>query len=78
MSTGNVESFAGKINEIGPMYPFVGWECFLVVLGIIFWIGWHIWQFRFEIREYDEELKKYVNKEILSRVFEREEQDPGV
>jgi hypothetical protein len=29
----------------------------LVLLGVVFWIGWHIWQIRFESRLYDEDVK---------------------
>jgi len=78
MSTGTIENFAGTISEIGPMYPFAGWEMIFVLFGFAFWIGWHVWQIKIENREYKEELEKNVNKEILKRVFEREEKDPGV
>ena len=33
MSTGNVESWSGNMAEIGPLYPFVGAEFALFVVG---------------------------------------------
>ena len=78
MSTGSIENFAGKINEIGPLYPFTGWEMLFVFCGFVFWIGWHIWQLRIENREYKEELKENISKETLDRFLQREKQDPGV
>jgi hypothetical protein len=53
MSTGNIESWDGNILDIGPIYPFVGWEGTMVVIAVIFWIGWHIMQIRMETRQYD-------------------------
>ena len=78
MSTGKVESFAESIADIGPLYPFVGWEWLMVIFAVVFWLGWHVRQYRIEKREYEQELDKHVNKAILERVFEREESDPGV
>jgi hypothetical protein len=57
MNTGNVESWDGTMTDLGPLYPFVGWEGFMVVLLIIFWIGWHIVQIRMENRKLEEEVQ---------------------
>jgi hypothetical protein len=57
MSMTNVDSWAVDLTTIGPIYPMVGTEGLLVILGLVFWIGWHVWQFRFEQRTYDEEVK---------------------
>ncbi len=58
MSTGNVESWTGSIVDIGPMYPFVGTETLLFILGLLSWLLWHIIQFRAENRNLDEEVAK--------------------
>jgi hypothetical protein len=73
MSTGTIENFAGKISEIGPLYPFSGWEMIFVLFCFAFWIGWHIWQIKIENREYKEELEKNINKDILDRVLQIKE-----
>ena len=78
MSTGSIEDFSDKISEIGPLYPFAGWEMIFVFFGFAFWIGWHIWQFKIETREYKEEMEKNINNKILERVFKREVKDPGI
>lgn len=54
MTTGNFENWAGAISEIGAIYPFVGSEFLLWILGMAFWIGWHIWNLNTENREWDE------------------------
>ena len=48
MSTGNFENWAGTIADIGPIYPFVGWEWLLVLIGVVYWIIWHVRQIRSE------------------------------
>ncbi len=78
MSTGSIENFTGNIAEIGPMYPFVGTEWLLASLCLVFWLAWHVLQIRVENRELEVDAARYVTKEILDRVYEREEIDPGV
>ena len=51
MSTTIVESWATDIAQLGPIYPFVGSEGLMVILGFAAWIGWHIWQIRAEREE---------------------------
>jgi hypothetical protein len=45
-------SWAVDLKDIGAIYPFQGWEVLLVILGFIFWIGWHIIQTRQESAEF--------------------------
>ena len=72
MSTGNFPDWTGKILDIGPIYPFVGWEFLLLLLGLVFWIGWHIWQARFESRTYREDMEKLSQNENLARALRGE------
>lgn len=44
MSTGNFENWAGNIADIGPIYPFVGAEWLFVLIGVVYWVIWHIRQ----------------------------------
>ena len=72
MNTGNIENWDGNILDIGPIYPFVGWEGFMVVLCLIFWVGWHVWQIKVENARLDRDeaalrqsgnLQKAINDE---------------
>ena len=58
MSTGNFDNWDGNVMDIGPIYPFVGWEGLMVVLGIIFWVGWHIWQIKMESKRLQTEAQQ--------------------
>jgi len=57
MSTTMVESWAVDLANIGPIYPMVGTEGILVILGVVFWIGWHIWQIKSENRTYAQDME---------------------
>ncbi|MEZ5446438.1 MAG: hypothetical protein R3F45_11770 [Gammaproteobacteria bacterium] len=72
MTTGQVESWGGTVTDIGPMYPFVGWEMLLTLVLLVFWVGWHILQLRTESREFKDDERKLHNKEVMTRVLNRE------
>ena len=46
MSTG-VESFT-NLDQAGAIYPMVGSEGILFIIGLAIWIIWHIWQIGIE------------------------------
>lgn len=48
-----IDSFANP-GDIGPIYPFVGTEVALAIVGIVLWIAWHVLQNRDESREWVE------------------------
>ncbi len=74
MSTGVVSNWKEVISEIGPIYPFVGSEFFLVILAIVFWLGWHVLQWRMEKVEKAHTLSLLKNPHVLKTVVE----DPEV
>ena len=51
MSTNGMTSWAVDLKDVGALYPFQGTEALLVILGLAFWIGWHIIQTRQENSE---------------------------
>jgi predicted negative regulator of RcsB-dependent stress response len=40
-----------------------------VILGVAFWIGWHVWQIKFEANAYDEDKKLLGGKEGIAKVL---------
>ena len=67
-----IESFAGTVTDIGPMYPFVGTAMIMVVVVAAFWIIWHILQLRGESQEFKEDTERLRSQEALRKVLERE------
>ena len=73
MNTGNIANWDGNIMDIGPIYPFVGWEGTMVVIAFIFWIGWHIVQVRSENRQHEEDAAKLRQSGNLVKAVEAEQ-----
>ena len=68
-----VESWGGTITDIGPMYPMVGAEGLLVIIGVVAWIVWHVIQAKRENRDYEEQVRKYGGRESLKRLIAEED-----
>ncbi len=69
MTTGNFTDWTGNMLDIGPIYPFVGSEGLLVILAVIFWIGWHIWQHRVERENYEATLRTIKQGENMDKAL---------
>jgi hypothetical protein len=72
MTTGNFTNWDGDLLLMGPIYPFFGLEWLMVILALIFWIGWHIMQIRAENRQLDEETANLRKAGNLQKAVEAE------
>ena len=72
MTTGQIDSFAGTITDIGPMYPFVGTEVLMVIVGVAFWVIWHILQTKMENRIYEEDMQEYGDQLSMTNILKGE------
>ena len=72
MSTGNFANWDGNIADLGPIYPFPGHEVLMVVIGIIFWIGWHIVQIKMENKQLDNDAAALRQSGNLQKAAEAE------
>jgi hypothetical protein len=57
MSTNELTTWAVDLKDVGAIYPFQGSEWLLVLLGLAFWIAWHIIQTRQETEQIEKELQ---------------------
>lgn len=71
--TGNIESWGGNISEIGPLYPFVGLEGLMVVVGVALWIVWHVVQVRTENATYEDEIHRFGDDVRLRKILDAED-----
>ena len=75
LSTTAVETWRGAdLSQIGPIYPMVGSEFILYILGLIFWIAFHFRVVGIENRELQEDADAARSPERLNRVFAEEAQ----
>ena len=67
MSTTPIDTWAVDLADVTFIYPFVGWEVTMTVIGVVLWIAWHIWQVRFENQTYKEDIEKHATSENLRK-----------
>ena len=73
LSTTIVETWSGTdLTQLGPIYPMVGSEFLLYIIGLIFWIGFHLSGGKVESRELQEDAEAANSPERLNRVFAEE------
>ena len=76
MSTTQVDSWAGAdLSAIGPIYPMVGTEFLLLIVGLAFWIGFHVLQMRIEKKEMQADEDAARSPDRLRRVFAKEAEE---
>lgn len=57
-STGPIESWNVNPTEVGPLYPFAGWEILMFAVCVAFSVFFMIWKFRTENTYYDAKVKQ--------------------
>ncbi|SLN37841.1 hypothetical protein PEL8287_01830 [Roseovarius litorisediminis] len=73
MSTTQVTTWAGAdLSQIGPIYPMVGTEFILFLIGLAFWLLFHVIQAKIEKKEFEADEAAARSPERLKRVFEEE------
>jgi len=73
MNTSLVESWSGNPADMGPLYPFVGFEVLFFLVCLLFWVGYTVWQMKFERRTYETEEQDLAEGDHLSRIIEYRE-----
>ena len=72
MDTGSFSDWNGAMFDLGPLYPFVGWETAMVIVLAIFWVGWHVAQMRAESRYLEDKARKLREGDNLQRAVQAE------
>ncbi|MCY4446043.1 MAG: hypothetical protein OXC02_06260 [Rhodobacteraceae bacterium] len=69
MTTG-ISSWALDLAGVGAIYPFQGLEFLFLIIGLVFWIWWHIVCFKMELNRQEEKIKKYGNSKSIKKAIE--------
>ena len=70
MSTTPIDTWAVDLADVTVIYPWVGFEGAMTVFAVVLWLGWHVWQVKFENKTYEEEVAKYATAEHLNKGVE--------
>ena len=62
MSTTGIENWALDLKDVAQIYPFQGSEGILFIIGLVTWIGWHIWCAKWETNYHDEKIQPIQNR----------------
>ncbi|RWO13384.1 MAG: hypothetical protein E5Y63_14785 [Mesorhizobium sp.] len=71
MSTNGMESWAVDLKDVGAIYPFQGSEVVMVIVGLVFWIGWHVLQTRQENAEIEADMAADRTGEETRKAIDR-------
>ena len=70
MSTTIVETWATDISVLGPIYPFTGGEVLFWLVGLAFWLGFHVLQMRQEETELAEDTEAASDPAVLKKAID--------
>lgn len=71
MSTNGMTSWAVDLKDVAQVYPFQGAEFLLYVLGLVFWLGWHLMQMRQEATEVSHEMSADASGDKAREAIDR-------
>ncbi len=71
MSTTPIDSWAVDLANVTFIYPGVGTEVAMTVIAVVLWLGWHVWQVKFENQTYEQEIKDHGTKENMHEAIDR-------
>jgi hypothetical protein len=69
-ATGLIQSWNGNPLEVGPLYPFAGYEWVTLILCVAFCLLWTFWQMRSENAAYEEEVAQLRSGDRLAKALE--------
>lgn len=64
-----IETWSENPLQVGPIYPWVGWEVLMVVAGIVFCVAILWWKFRMETAKYVARSQQLRQGETLRKLL---------
>lgn len=75
MSTTGIDSWAVDLAEVTAIHPFQGTEFVLFIVGLAFWVIWHVWQLRSENAGYEDDVAKLNSPEKIEKAMREQRLD---
>ncbi|MCE2522277.1 MAG: hypothetical protein J4F49_03535 [Rhodobacteraceae bacterium] len=70
MSTTGISSWAVDLADIGAVYPFQGAEVIFLLIGLAFWLWWHVWSIKAENARHQEKIANHGSAENIKDALE--------
>ena len=69
MATTPIDTWAVDLANVTAIYPWVGSEGLMVLIAVVLWLAWHVWQIKHENATYDQEIQKYGDDENIRKAI---------
>ena len=66
-----LSNWAIDLNGAGAVYPFQGAEWLFVLLGVVFWIAFHVLQIRQERKEWEHHMSAAIETDLTKGAIDR-------
>jgi hypothetical protein len=63
-------TWAVDLANVGPVYPWIGFELIMVLVAVALWILWHVIQIRQENAELERDIRLYGDRESIRKALE--------
>jgi hypothetical protein len=70
MSTTGIDSWAVDLADVTTIYPFQGSEVIMVIIAVVFWLIWHVWQLKHENEYFRQKIEQHGNEDNIRRSIE--------
>ena len=64
-----IDTWAVDLADVTVIYPWVGSEGLMVLIAVVLWLAWHVWQIKHENATYDLEIQKYGDDENIRKAI---------
>jgi hypothetical protein len=71
-STGPIQSWQINPAEVGPIYPFAGWEILMLVACLAFGVMFMVWKFNSESANYAQKSRQLRESGELAKILKTE------
>jgi hypothetical protein len=63
-------TWAVDLANVGPVYPWIGFELIMVLVAVALWILWHVIQIRQENAELERDIRLYGDRESIRKALD--------
>jgi|TARA_B100000809_G_C14794277_1_gene407879 hypothetical protein len=70
MATTPIDTWAVDLADVTVIYPWTGSEGLMVLVAVVLWLAWHVWQLKHENATYDQEIQRHGDNETIRNAID--------